>query len=479
MRRRALLVVAVGFLVVLAGCAGGISDTGADPVETTSSGDEPTTVASESTANGTLSIYYLNVGQGASTLVISPNGEKMLVDSGDWRDDGEIIIDQLQQLGIDRIDHLVSTHPDADHIGGHADVIEYLETEGDGVGAVWDPGITSTSATYENYLDAIEEHDVTLYQTYAGDDIPLENVSTNVLAPPEGYIANGDSNENSIVLHLQYGNTSFLLPGDGETESEEYLLDAYSSELNSTVLVPGHHGSASSSSPAYLDTVSPRLAVITSGYDSQYGHPHEEVLDRLSDRSIRTYWTGTHGTIRMQSNGTAITVATQQQAPTEPLSLRDGEAVEPGSDLPVEVRTVVHVDGTTSAPAMTDGGTTTSTTTSTSSGGELSVATVHADAEGDDTENLNDEYVVFENTGSSELDISGWEIADEADHTYTVPSGTTIQAGAQVTLYTGSGTNTDTELYWGSGSPIWNNAGDTIIVSNTDGNVVLEESYNG
>ncbi|RDZ89358.1 competence protein, partial [Haloferax sp. Atlit-6N] len=143
---------------------------------------------------------------------------------GDWRDDGDDVIAYLEAQGVTRIDHLVTSHPDADHIGGHAAVIEHFETNADGVGAVYDPGIASSSATYDAYLDAVETHDVTLYRTQAGDSIQMSGVEVRVLAPPEGYLANKDSNENSIVLYLQFGASSFLLPGDGEATSEEYLI---------------------------------------------------------------------------------------------------------------------------------------------------------------------------------------------------------------------------------------------------------------
>lgn len=112
-----------------------------------------------------------------------------------------------------------------------------------------------------------------------------------------------------------------------------------------------------------------------------------------------------------------------------------------------------------------------------SGSGSLSVANVHADADGNDHENLDDEYIVFENTGGSSLDMGGWTISDSADHTYTVPSGFTLGAGESVTVYTGSGSDSDTELYWGSGGAVWNNSGDTIIVENEDGETVIEYEY--
>lgn len=131
--------------------------------------------------------------------------------------------------------------------------------------------------------------------------------------------------------------------------------------------------------------------------------------------------------------------------------------------------------GQVTEPIVTDGGTPTDTTPTTS--GSLTVEQIHADAEGDERENLNDEYVVFRNSGDESLDLSGWTVRDAAGQTYTVPDGVTVDAGETITLHTGSGTDTETDLYWGSGSPIWNNAGDTLTVTNSEGEDVLQESY--
>jgi micrococcal nuclease len=107
----------------------------------------------------------------------------------------------------------------------------------------------------------------------------------------------------------------------------------------------------------------------------------------------------------------------------------------------------------------------------------LELVRIHADAAGDDNENLNDEYLVFENTGSESLDLSGWTVADEAGHMYTIPDGVVLAPGERLTLYTGSGTNSRTELFWDSDGALWNNGGDTVIVSTDAGTVVLRESY--
>jgi len=480
-RSRLLLVVLV---VALAGCAGAsLGDpTATDPTATDPSSDNGPDVA---TTNGSLEVHYINVGQSVSTLVVGPDGETMLVDTGHYNDDGEHVLEYLRTHDVERIDHLVTSHNDADHIGGNAAIIDYYETEADGIGAVYDPGIAASTQTYGEYLDAVEEHDVTLYETREGDAIEFGEVTVDVLGPPEPYLENEARNENSIVLKLTHGETSFMLSGDAEDDQEAYLVETYGEELRSTVLKAGHHGSSSSSSEAFLDAVDPEVAVVSSAYDSQYGHPHEEVLRRFADRSVPTYWTATHGDVVFVSDGTNVSIRTQREAPTEPQSLRDGDPVDPGTSGDVVERARVTGDG---AVAVTDGGDGTEDSggtdgsdgddgTAGDSNGTLAVAAVHADAEGDDRENLNDEYVVFENAGTETLDLSGWTVEDEAGKRYTVPDGVTLAPDETLTLRTGSGTDTESELYWGAGSPVWNNGGDTVIVENATGDRVLAESY--
>ncbi|MCQ4334849.1 lamin tail domain-containing protein [Natronomonas sp. F2-12] len=450
----------------------GIPEDPASDETTESSGDDLTTSAA-----GTLEVHYIAVGQAASVLVIGPDGETMLIDSGHFNDDGEHVINYLDAHNIDRIDYLVTSHPDADHIGGHAEVITHLETNGDGVGEIYDSGITSTTQTYAQYLDAVETHDVTLYEARAGDTIPFEGVTAEILGPPEGYLDGEDRNENSLVVQLRHGQASFLFTGDAEADAERFLVNEYGIQLETTVLKAGHHGSSSSTGDRLLDAATPAAVVISSPYDSQYGHPHEETLNRLAMRSVPAYWTATHGNTVFQSNGTHVTVGTQQSAPTAPLSLRDGTPIELGASDSITQRAVINASsGTTgSTTATTDGGTSNDPSDGTDSA--LAITEIHADAEGDDRENLNDEYVVFENTGDTSLDLAGWTVQDESGATYTFPEETVLDLGETITLRTGSGDDTATERYWGSSRPIWNNDGDTVIVTNTDGEQVLTESY--
>ena len=482
--KRAFLALLIAGLVVLAGCAGSGPSTSTQPSTTptdtlSSATTHPSSTSSPTTTQptGSLTLHYINVGQSASTLIVSPTGETMLIDSGDWRNDGEYVLQYLKQHHITRIDHLVTSHADADHIGGNAAIINYYETKANGIGAVYDPGIASSSSTYQRYLDAVDKHNVTLYKTQDGDRIPFDGATVSVLGPPDPYIANKERNENSIVLKVTYGKTSFLLPGDAAEQEEQYLVEHHGSALNSTVLYAGHHGSRSSSSGAFLDAVTPKAVVISSAYDSQYGHPHEETLDRLAARNIPTYWTAVHGNIVLESTGKQITVKTQANAPTKPHSLRSASPVEPGTTTPVTERTTIDVDGSSGFGGTSSTTSAAPTTTSSSPANTLQLTKVHADAAGDDADNLNDEYIVLKNTGTTPLDLSGWQIRDEADHSYTVPNGVRLKPNAKITIHTGSGENTNTDLYWESGQAIWNNGGDTVIVVDTEGTTVFRETY--
>ncbi|WP_136592180.1 lamin tail domain-containing protein [Salinigranum halophilum] len=118
-----------------------------------------------------------------------------------------------------------------------------------------------------------------------------------------------------------------------------------------------------------------------------------------------------------------------------------------------------------------------SQTTASSKESPLTLVEINADAAGNDNENLDDEYLIFENTGSESLDISGWTISDSAGHTYTVPDGVQLAAGARIRLVTGSGSDTESTLYWGEDQALWNNGGDTVTVRTASGELVLRESY--
>ena len=328
MRRRSATLVCC-LLLVLAGCAG----VGIAPDDGES--DATPTATPAAPPDGSIDVHVINVGQADATL-LRTDGETMLIDSGDWRDDGETVLAYLDAHGIDRIDHLVSTHGHADHIGGHEAVIDHYETERDGIGAVYDSGTTHTSQTYERYLDAIERHDVTLFEVREGDEIPFDGTATTVLNPAEP--PENDLHADSVSLSIAVGDTSFLFTGDAERGAEARMLDAHGDRLAADVYHAGHHGSNTSSGPAFLDTVDPAVAVVSSAHDSQYGHPHDEPLERFAERGVAAVWTGAHGSIVFESDGETVTVRAQHDVTTDPLGIQGEPEATADPSAPADER---------------------------------------------------------------------------------------------------------------------------------------------
>jgi len=340
----------------MAGCAGGLGgadgvgsdsdEEDADDAQSTEAaqneseeeggGVETDDNTSQSNPGGELEIHHLDVGQADATLLVTPDGETILVDTGDWRQDGADVIEYLDDLGVDRIDHLVATHAHADHIGGHAAIIEHFETDGEGIGAAYDSGVVHDTATYENYLDAIEAHDVELFEVVEGDELPIddENLEATVLNPPEGD-PGSDLHYNSVTIAFEFGETTYLTTGDAEEDAEQRLVDEWESELGADAYQAGHHGSSTSSTSVFIDAVHPDVAIISSGFDSQYGHPHDEVLEEFGERGVETYWTGVHGDVVLTTDGEDITVDPSSEFSTDPEDLLDekpDEEDDTGSD---------------------------------------------------------------------------------------------------------------------------------------------------
>ncbi|APX96795.1 ComEC/Rec2 family competence protein [Natronorubrum daqingense] len=324
-RGRVLLIVSVGALVVLSGCLGGF-EAGSERDET------------EPELEGELEIHHIDVGQADSTLLETPANETILIDTGDWRQDGDGVIEYLDEENIDRIDHLVATHAHADHIGGHAAVIEHVEEHGDGVGAAYDSGVAHSSATYDDYLDAVEAYDVQLFEVSEGHTLGLEGeaLEATVLNPPEER-SGDDLHYNSIALHVEFDEFEYLTTGDAEDDAEERMIDEHGDSLDADAYQAGHHGSSTSSTEAFLDGVDPDVAVVSSDLESQYGHPHDEVLESFADRGIETYWTGVHGDIVVASEGddASLSTSAEHNESTDPAVLLDlkHDAVESSDSL--------------------------------------------------------------------------------------------------------------------------------------------------
>lgn len=260
--------------------------------------------ASQTAPEGTLQVYYFDVGQADSELICLPTGEHILIDAGTSSTQEELVR-QLRSLGAETLDLVVATHPHADHIGGMAAVLEALTVE-QIVMPVTSDSSTPTTQTYEALLDAIGEEGLTVTPAQAGEEIwNGGGASLQVLAPnAQSY---GDLNDYSVVLRLAYGADSFLFTGDAEETSEEEMLSR-GWTLNATVLKCGHHGSETSTSQPFLDTVRPQYAVISCGVDNDYGHPDQVTLDRLEAAGAEVFRTDLQGTIVASTEGSGVTM---------------------------------------------------------------------------------------------------------------------------------------------------------------------------
>ncbi len=249
---------------------------------------------------GKLSVHFLDVGQGEAIFVLFPRGQTMLVDAGD-SEAGPFVISYLRKRGVQRIDFLVATHPHQDHIGGMSRVISSFE-----IGKIFMPRATHNTATFENLLREIQSAGKKITPCKAGAVIlEDENLQVDFVAPV------GDSyselNNYSAVIYIKYGQTSFLLTGDAQAESEQEMISS-GRPLQAMVLKIGHHGSHTSTTLAFLRAVSPAYAVISAGAGNSFGHPHPETLRKLAERNVVTYRTDRDGTIVFASDGDSLSL---------------------------------------------------------------------------------------------------------------------------------------------------------------------------
>lgn len=256
-----------------------------------------------------LSVIVLDVGQGNAVIIRTPNGSTMLVDAGE-RDQSQRLLGYLEELGVEKIDALIGTHPHSDHIGGMQTVIQNYP-----VTSIYMPRAENESKTYINLLTEIRERNMKVKITKGGTEqtIVLDpEVEVRILAPLDDQYEK--LNNYSIVLRLQYGEKSILLPADAEKLSEKEMIEKEKSLLASDVLLLGHHGSSTSSSKVFLQAVHPSAAIISCGIDNDYGHPHREVLERIDNMQIPLYRTDLNGSISVFIKKDNITFQTEREA---------------------------------------------------------------------------------------------------------------------------------------------------------------------
>jgi competence protein ComEC len=242
-------------------------------------------------------IHFLDVGQGDAVAIRTPGDRWVLIDAGpraERYDAGERrVLPFLRAHRAGRLEALVLTHPDADHIGGARAVLEGIE-----VGRLVEPGLPVGKPLYLETLRAAEARKVPWAAARRGRTLRLDGVELELLWPVGDLLdASVEANEISAVVRLRYGAFTALLTGDVGTGVEEELTAAYGESLRAQVLKAGHHGSRTSTGDALLDAARPELVVVSAGRRNRYGHPAPEVMERLRERGIAVARTDREGTI--------------------------------------------------------------------------------------------------------------------------------------------------------------------------------------
>ena len=251
--------------------------------------------------NASIKSHYINVGQGDSIFIELPDNECMLIDAGE-ADSGKKIVEYITQLGYNKIDYLIATHPHADHIGGMKYVVNTFD-----IGLIYMPKVTTNTSTYINLLKAIDSKGLKIKSAKAGINIiDKEDFKIDILAPNNDKYE--DLNDYSVVIKLVYKNISYLYMGDAEKISENEIK----SDVSANVIKVGHHGSDSSSSLSFLKKVNPSIAIIQVGENNVYGHPKKVVLDRYLKLGTKIYRNDLNGNIVVSTDGEKLSIATEK-----------------------------------------------------------------------------------------------------------------------------------------------------------------------
>ena len=257
---------------------------------------ESAQIIEEADKNDGIAVHYIDVGQGDCSLIVC--GEyTVLIDAGE-RGNEDNVIEYLYSYGIDELDYVVATHPHSDHVGSLDEVIETFRVKN-----VIMPRLTEvntpSNSIYSDLLKAVKASKAKVIAAKAGNEYVLGNAVMTVLGP---VYQSDNLNNMSVVVRIDYGESSFLFQGDAEIDEENDILET-GADIDCDVLKVGHHGSYTSSSANYLKKVTPEIAVISCGVDNDYDHPHDKPLKRIRKHTEEIYRTDLCSDIVIISDG--------------------------------------------------------------------------------------------------------------------------------------------------------------------------------
>lgn len=253
-------------------------------------------------------VHFIDVGQGDSTLIQTPDGANILIDGG-VKSAGQKVVNFLKQKDVGKLDMVVATHPHADHIGGLIPVLNAFQVD-----KFVDSGKAHTSQTYLEMLTIIDNKNISFEVAEKGKVYTFDNgfKMTTLHALPTA----SNINNASVVLKAEYNKVSFMLTGDAEKEVENMMVNS-GFNLSSTIYKAGHHGSNTSSTQAFINKVKPQASILSYGKGNQYGHPHDEIVKRLQAAGSKLYSTE-NGDITVITNGTTYNISAKIWTPPTP-----------------------------------------------------------------------------------------------------------------------------------------------------------------
>ncbi|MFO7847746.1 MAG: DNA internalization-related competence protein ComEC/Rec2 [Balneolaceae bacterium] len=257
-----------------------------------------------------LRVTVLDAGQGDAIHIRTPNGKQVLVDAGRWSpggDSGEdLILPYLKHTGAEKLDAVILSHPHADHIGGIRSLIGGIDIE-----MIYQSSYSYDSKLYNGFIEDAKRAQVPITQVSAGDILSVDPaIRLFVLGPERPGKILSNPNNNSVVIRMDYGKTSFLFTGDAEREQEQIVRKRYRDMLNTDILKVGHHGSKTSSSKAFLDKVQPQVTVASLAFNNRFSHPGREAVTRLNRTGAKNYFTSLSGALIFRSNGEKVKTET-------------------------------------------------------------------------------------------------------------------------------------------------------------------------
>ena len=269
----------------------------------------PATEDAQTGSLGDLTVHFIDVGQ-ADCALVEYLGQYLLIDGGN-REDGQLVVSYLEQQGVEELAAVICTHAHEDHVGGLPSVLAVYPTA-----AVYAPTKTYSSNIFDKFLYYTDQQGLEVTIPAPGDEIALGAVTGTFLGPVQSY---ADTNNTSLVLRLDFGDTAFLFTGDMETDAESDMLDYWGDEnpiFSCDVLKVGHHGSNTSSGYRLLNAVDADYGVISVGTGNSYGHPHKEPMARFRQAEMTILRTDELGHILAHSDGSTITFTWKNQSAT-------------------------------------------------------------------------------------------------------------------------------------------------------------------